>query len=311
MNDLALSLHVTLKEADQWDARLVHDLHLLHEIGISHVKQMLTCDKNMVLPVSSIAHLVSRRTVKDKHRRAWNQITHYLNRGTPTTNATPDLVNSQRTLHRTILNNLKSLWPKNQNAKTRTILHTLGNMSNVRHATAARDTMLEYYNRLHVSNPMPKATTIRTQQTTEVRFKTATSRTTGYKQYVATQQHRAQSRTKFVKAMHELYTMYSHRQNLPGTPVYHVVQPTGRLSEPLQQVVPAALTTQEATWHGCCVVDVSVALHPVAVQQRQQQQQQQHHGQPQQHGQQQQQPNQPPSSAMTFLGVVGSYDPSV
>jgi hypothetical protein len=103
------------------------------------------------------------------------------------------------------------------------------------------------------------------------------------------------------------------RQNLPGTPVYYVVQPTGRLSEPLQQVVPAALTSQEATWHGCCVVDVSVALHPVAVQQRQKQQQQQHHGQPQQHGQQQQQPNQPPRPKYYLVGAWDSIrvDPSV
>jgi hypothetical protein len=67
--------------------------------------------------------------------------------------------------------------------------------------------MLEYYHRLHVSNPMHKTTNMRTQQTSEVRFKAATSRTTGYKQYVAAQQHQAQSRAKFVKAMHELYTM--------------------------------------------------------------------------------------------------------
>jgi hypothetical protein len=110
MNELAATLDAAMPGDTQWDARLVQDLPMLNSIGITAVEDMLTPTRTHVAPASHLLHIVSRRKVQAKHKRAWNRITHYLNTNTPPTHThTPQPFKQQINVP-TIASYTKKFW---------------------------------------------------------------------------------------------------------------------------------------------------------------------------------------------------------
>ena len=114
-------------------------------------------------------------------------------------------------------NCLKSVWEDAPNTRRRNIIQILTDMPahNDRQARRARDTILTHWEQIHAQNPRDKTANIRTQQegTTQILLKS--SRTTGYAQYLeavtaASGLNNPATNPKFIRKMHELYTMYSH-----------------------------------------------------------------------------------------------------
>jgi hypothetical protein len=224
MNRLARTLSEKLPDMTRWDNRLVQDIHTLYTVGITAVEDMLTIDKTQVLPASSIRQLAGSRQIRTRQLCAWNRLTHLLHKGKPKAEGTTlssDLCTMQRTLHSTVYNSLNSAWNGERTTRPRNILHILSDMpaQHEGRARSAADTMLTHWESMLANNCKDTAANIRNHQDGSQHIPVKCSRETGFAQYLAAKAKldknpNYQNNPRFIKRMHELYTMYSHKDDV-------------------------------------------------------------------------------------------------
>jgi exonuclease III/ribonuclease HI len=224
MNGLAQALSAKLPDTTVWDNRVVQDIHTLHAAGITAVEDMLTIDKTHVLPASSTRHLIGKRHVRTRQLCAWNRLTHMLHTGKPKAagpTLSSDLRGEQRKLHPSVYNSLKCAWSVEHANHSKNILHILSDIpaQHEGRARAAADTMLSHWERMLANNPKDKTANIRTQQDGSQHTQIKYSRDTGYAQYLTATEKLVKNpnyrnNPRFIQKMHELYTMYSHTDDV-------------------------------------------------------------------------------------------------
>lgn len=162
MSCLAQGVQGIFPACEEWDVRLVADIHILHELGIHDIEQMLSTDRDKVLSTDALPLLVAKRNIRPKHRSAWQRVAYYLRTGTPWTQlgAQPPPVQIP-TIWPAFATNLKARWPANRTAWRSSMqqgavtgLHALSGMHlNLdRPALVARDEVAEYVRALESNN---------------------------------------------------------------------------------------------------------------------------------------------------------------
>lgn len=78
VHSLAKTLKAVSPNPGQWDIQLVQDLHLLDDMEITTVEQLLNARRGRVKLPAALLLMVGKRRIKAKHVNAWNRVTYYL-----------------------------------------------------------------------------------------------------------------------------------------------------------------------------------------------------------------------------------------
>eukprot|EP00882_Tetradesmus_deserticola_P000535 GHRQ01000587.1.p1 GENE.GHRQ01000587.1~~GHRQ01000587.1.p1 ORF type:complete len:2327 (+),score=302.27 GHRQ01000587.1:5202-12182(+) len=165
---LATALEQAVEAHTQWDKRLVHDVHTLSSIGIQSIEQMLNTPRTMVCPASDLTRMLGARKIKNKHKIAWNKLSHLLTTGLNHRASdhitTQDMPLDKRHLHSSIREALQTLWPANPTAKPHTIMHMLAGLQhgNCTRIHKIRNKMtLNMEERMHLQDNAPIGINVR------------------------------------------------------------------------------------------------------------------------------------------------------
>jgi ribonuclease HI len=172
MSSLAQGLAQTLSTDSKWEARMVEDIHMLYEVGVTSIENMLSADRQTVLAESALGLLVAKRKVRAKHKSAWARIMHYLHTGQvwEEKGSPPDCYDRPLPLLSSFYRNMKERWPSNPTAwKTgaqqgsMTGIHSLIQMHHRRDSQAltARDEVAQYVMKLASNEQLAANTSYR------------------------------------------------------------------------------------------------------------------------------------------------------